>query len=365
MRDTTKVQHRPQLHLDWIDTDALEIVKRLQKEGFKTYLVGGCVRDLLAGIHPKDFDIVTTAHPEEVRRFVRQAYIIGRRFRLVLVKRYDKQFEVATFRREALPEELEQEDISPDNLFGSEEEDARRRDFTLNALFYDPVNHDVIDYCGGLKDIEERVIRVIGDPEIRIKEDPIRILRAIRLSHKLKFVIDPELRAAIKHHCTEIARSVLPRKREEILKILRLHDPAMCFHELYDLDILRYLSPTLNKVYENPEQLVDLEAYLHKLPEIVDNTSNPTELFAGLLLAYYRAVYAPDPDHAPNPAELLEDENMKVFMRDELGMSNLEQRVFVKSLLLQPTLKNVEKVKQRGERRQLSILAFATHFKKC
>ncbi len=119
MRDTSLGLHRPKLHMDWIDPDALDVVKRLQKAGFKTYLVGGCVRDLLAGIHPKDFDIATTAQPEEVRRVIRQSYVIGRRFRLVLVKRDRKQFEVATFRRDAKAEELEQEDISPDNLFGT------------------------------------------------------------------------------------------------------------------------------------------------------------------------------------------------------------------------------------------------------
>jgi len=126
-----QVKSRPQLSRQWIDPHALDIVKRLQAADFTTYLVGGCVRDLLAGIPPKDFDIATTAHPEDVRQVIRQAYIIGRRFRLVLVKRDHKQYEVATFRRDPKPEELADENLSPDNLFGTEEEDAKRRDFTL------------------------------------------------------------------------------------------------------------------------------------------------------------------------------------------------------------------------------------------
>jgi len=356
MRSTSKGHLRPKLALDWIDPDALDIVKRLQRAGFKTYLVGGCVRDLLAGIHPKDFDIATTALPEEVRRVIRQSYIIGRRFRLVLVKRDGKQFEVATFRRDPSPEELAQEDISPDNLFGTPEEDARRRDFTLNALFYDPVENQIIDYSGGLVDIENRIISCIGDPEIRIKEDPIRILRAIRLSHKLKFVIDSKLRGAIHHHCSEIARSVLPRRREELLKVLRLYDPTLCLHEFYDLNILKYLLPTLHEVYENPDQLAEFETYLHKLHDIVPNPDNPADLFGGFLYSYYRAVHAQNPDFDDHPINFENDPKVKHFLRDELGMSNFEQRVFLKSLSLQPILRNVERIRQRGERRQNSIV---------
>jgi poly(A) polymerase len=357
MRDTSLGQHRPKLHMDWIDPDALDVVKRLQKAGFKTYLVGGCVRDLLAGIHPKDFDIATTAAPEDVRRVIRQAYVIGRRFRLVLVKREGKQFEVATFRREATAEELSQEDISADNFFGTEEEDAKRRDFPINALFYDPVENDIVDYCGGLKDIEDRVISCIGDPEVRIKEDPIRILRAIRLSHKLKFKIHPDLRAAILRHSSEVSRSVLPRRREEILKILRLYDPTACLHELFDLDILKHLSPTLNSVYENPEKLEEFEGYLHKLHELVRNNENPAELFGGLLLAFYRAVYAPDPEQDFNPMDLVDDPVAKKLFRDELGMSNFEQRVFIKALALQNTLRSVDRIRTRGERRQFAVIS--------
>ncbi|MGZ3743745.1 MAG: poly(A) polymerase, partial [Pseudobdellovibrionaceae bacterium] len=160
---------KPHLHEDWIDPYARDIVRILQDEGFETYLVGGCVRDLLAGIHPKDFDIATNAHPNQVRRKIPQAYVIGKRFRLVLVRRGDQQFEVATFRRAISAEELEdsEAEIIGDNYFGSCEEDAKRRDFTVNALFYDPIQQKILDYCEGLKDVENRTLRMIGDSVVR------------------------------------------------------------------------------------------------------------------------------------------------------------------------------------------------------
>ena len=196
---------KPHLHADWIDPDARSIVDRLQRAGHPTYLVGGCVRDLLAGIHPKDFDIATSAHPEQVRKLIRGSYIIGRRFQLVLVKRGDTQFEVATFRRMALPEEINPNETSySDNFFGTPQEDAQRRDFTINGLFYDPIKDELIDYVGGIKDIELGLIRMIGDPDIRLKEDPIRILRAIRLSHKLRFSIEQKLRESIERNSASI-----------------------------------------------------------------------------------------------------------------------------------------------------------------
>ena len=140
------ITEQPRLHQDWINPHAFGIVKALQKHGHTTYLVGGCVRDLLLGIHPKDFDIATSAKPEEVRKIIYRAYLIGRRFRLVLVRRDDTQFEVATFRRMLSDEELESEDIEGDNMFGTPEEDACRRDFTINGMFYDPIAGELIDF---------------------------------------------------------------------------------------------------------------------------------------------------------------------------------------------------------------------------
>ena len=152
-------RQKPQLNQKWINHHAFGIVKALQSQGHETYLVGGCVRDLLLGIQPKDFDIVTDAKPNEVRKIIRNAYVIGKRFRLVLVKRNEHQFEVATFRRNIREDEDPADLPSGDNIFGSPKEDANRRDFTINAMFYDPVNEKLIDFSQGLTDLDDGIIR--------------------------------------------------------------------------------------------------------------------------------------------------------------------------------------------------------------
>ena len=256
-----EVTHEPHLHQDWIDPHAFGIVKALQKAGHQTYLVGGCVRDLLLNLHPKDFDIATMAHPPQVRRLIYNSYVIGKRFRLVLVKREDLQFEVATFRREVNPEEFPEGAPPGDNVFGSPDEDAKRRDFTINGLFYDPVAAKLIDYVNGMTDIQSRVLRMIGDPEVRLREDPIRILRALRFSHKIGFSISPELRDAIQRHANSLELSVLPRKREEILKILRLKNPDLVFLEAFDLGVLKFVLPTLHSFLETPQNAEILSVF--------------------------------------------------------------------------------------------------------
>ena len=164
-----------------IDDDALKVLYRLKNAGFLGYLVGGGVRDLLLARKPKDFDISTDAHPPQVKKLFRNCFIIGRRFRLCHVRFGRKVIEVSTFRRQAEPEEGETL-IRRDNTFGTPEEDAFRRDFTVNALFYDVATFSIIDYVGGLEDVQQKVIRTIGDPVVRFREDPVRMLRAVSLA---------------------------------------------------------------------------------------------------------------------------------------------------------------------------------------
>ena len=164
-----------------IDPDALKVLYRLKNHGFTAYLVGGGVRDLLLGRRPKDFDIGTSAHPQQVKKLFRNCFVIGRRFRLCHVRFGRKVVEVSTFRRQAQAEEGDTL-IRRDNTFGSPEQDAFRRDFTVNALFYDIATFSVIDWVGGLPDLEARVIRTIGDPALRFREDPVRMLRAVALA---------------------------------------------------------------------------------------------------------------------------------------------------------------------------------------
>src|SRR5688500_46101 len=204
-----------------IDADALKVLYRLHQNEYVAYLVGGSVRDLLLGRRPKDFDIGTSAHPYQVKKLFRNCWIIGRRFRLAHVRFGPKTIEVATFRRmvsaaelaaaDAAAEEPDpgQDDLSADardrlvhrdNTFGTPEEDAFRRDFTINALFYDIGTFSIIDYTGGLQDLRDGLVRSIGDPTERFQEDPVRMLRAVAMAARLDFTIDPPIDAAIAAH---------------------------------------------------------------------------------------------------------------------------------------------------------------------
>lgn len=229
-----------------IDADALKVLYRLKNNGFVAYLVGGGVRDLLLERQPKDFDIGTSAHPQQVRRLFRNCFIVGRRFRLAHVRFGRKVVEVSTFRRAAEPEGGDTL-IHRDNTFGTPEEDAFRRDFTVNALFYDIANFSVIDWVGGLEDLRARVIRTIGDPAVRFREDPVRMLRAVALAARLDFTIDPDTAEAVRHLRGEIVRSSSARILEEFYKILRQGRSRRTFEMLHDYGLLAYLLPEADR----------------------------------------------------------------------------------------------------------------------
>ncbi len=257
-----------------IDPDALKVLYRLHEHNYIAYLVGGSVRDLLLQRRPKDFDIGTSAHPHQVKKLFRNCWIIGRRFRLAHVKFGAKTIEVATFRRHVKADEtLSDETADPlaetlmdpvdgddrrrrraedhlihrDNVYGTPEEDAFRRDFTVNALFYDIGTFSIIDYTGGLQDLDARLIRSIGDPEVRFLEDPVRMLRAVVLAARLEFAIDPESVDAITRHKHEIARSAPPRLLEEYFKILRSGHATQAFRQLHEVGLLREITPELEE----------------------------------------------------------------------------------------------------------------------
>ncbi|PYQ17003.1 MAG: hypothetical protein DMF80_02450 [Acidobacteria bacterium] len=235
-----------------IDPEALKVLYRLKNHGFVAYLVGGGVRDLLLGRRPKDFDIGTSAHPQQVKRLFRNCFIIGRRFRLCHVRFGRKVVEVSTFRRQAAPEEGDPL-IRRDNAFGTPEEDAFRRDFTVNALFYDIATFSVIDYVGGLEDLERRTIRTIGDPGVRFREDPVRMLRAVALAARLDFSIDPDTVEAIRFLRGEIVKSSPARVLEEFYKILRQGAARRTFEMLHELGLLAYLLPSADEAVARGE----------------------------------------------------------------------------------------------------------------
>ena len=349
-----EVSHKPRLHQDWIDPHAFGIVKALQRAGFESYLVGGCVRDLLLGLHPKDYDIATLAQPKQIKNLIYNSYIIGRRFLLVLAKRDSQQYEIATFRKETKAEEaLPDVEVAPlgDNTFGTPEEDAKRRDFTINALFYDPVRNDLIDFVEALKDIETRTLRMIGDPDVRLVEDPIRLLRALRFAHKLELGLEENLRISMQRNASSIANSVLPRKREEILKLLRLHEPFLAFAEAFDLGILEFLSPYLHAIFLNDTYRENFEFYLNQFRELIVENFEPQHLLSWLVLA---CAYATCEGEWPSSAQM-RAENMQNFIRNEIGMFKLEQSFLGHTLQLSGMLQKTALLKKRGPRRLMSI----------
>lgn len=352
-------EQKPRLAVQWIDPEALRIVDKLQSAGHTTYLVGGCVRDLLLGIYPKDFDISTTAHPQQVKRLVPYSYIIGRRFRLVLVKRGDQQFEVSTFRKLNIPGEDDQEvpaDTGPimdDNEFGTPEDDALRRDFTVNGLFYDPSSGDLIDYVGGLEDIKSGHIKMIGDPYRRLEEDPIRILRALRMAHKVKFTLESELRKAMSEKANTLGLTVLPRRREETLKWLRLPKPSLVFLEAYDLGVLEYLLPSLNQQFFSSKFMDLFLFHLDQMAEYHSHQSTPKELFTSLLFAYELA-YQEVESQGPHQ-DILLDPLLGQMMRNELGMFKYEQHDIAQAFQMLKMFPKLQDFKKRSRHRQQSF----------
>lgn len=227
-----------------IDPDAISIIQRLLNAGFDAYLVGGSVRDLLLKKHPKDYDISTSARPEQIKRlFSRQCILIGRRFRLAHIRFGHKIFEVSTFRTGENDSDL----IVQDNAWGTPEEDVLRRDFTINGLFYDPTTHSIIDYVGGWEDIHKRLLKTIGDPHIRFKQDPVRMIRLLRFKSRINFDIDTDSQQALQMLNQEITKSSPARILEEMLRMLESGYAKPFFALMQENGLLKLLFPSLAK----------------------------------------------------------------------------------------------------------------------
>ena len=257
-----------------VPENVLKVLYRLDRSGYRAYLCGGSVRDLLMNRTPKDFDVVTDAHPNEVRRLFRNSRIIGRRFRLVHIIFQDQVVEVATFRREpdravAAPEDPESEDflITDDNTFGSPLQDARRRDFTINALFYNIADFTVIDYVNGMDDLREGRVRVIGDPDLRFREDPVRMMRAIEFASRLGFEIEEATYQGILRHRGDILKASPPRVSEEILELLRRGWSRGAIRLMVDTALLEPLLPEIYNAIRG-----ERAPYFWKMLEVLDRT---------------------------------------------------------------------------------------------
>ena len=268
---------------------AISIVKELQEKNFQAYLVGGCVRDLLCGLEPKDFDIATNATPEQVRKIFKASRIIGKRFKLVHIFNRSELIEVATFRSGEDSSNIgslvkdQSGKILRDNIWGTLEEDTYRRDFTVNALYFCPITQKIIDHNDGIKHIHEKKIVSIGDPQKRFSEDPVRSLRAIRFSNKLNFKIDQEIKAAIYDKGGLLSSISNARLFDEFCKIFLNGIAEKNFNKLTTFGLNQYLigaTPNVNKFTNN----LIIEALRNTDKRILNNQSvTPGFLIAALL----------------------------------------------------------------------------------
>ena len=284
-----------------ISNAALKVLYRLDEAGYRACLVGGGVRDVLLGKQPKDFDIATDATPDQVRGLFRNCRLIGRRFRLAHIHFGREVIEVATFRSHAADsDKTELNDdgrILRDNTFGSIEDDALRRDFTVNALYYDIRDFSVLDYANGLRDIEQKTLKLIGDPATRYAEDPVRMLRAIRFAAKLEFNIEASAAQAIYEQGYLLKDIPSARLYDEVLKIFHSGHALRAYQMLRDFELFQYLFPALDKYLksEPAEAMLDFieQALVNTDTRVIqDKPVSPAFIFASLLwpLVHQRAI---------------------------------------------------------------------------
>jgi len=308
------------------------VLNRLKDAGYASLLVGGCVRDLLLGREPKDFDVVTDARPEEIKKVCHNARLIGRRFRLAHVRFGRDIIEVATFR--AAPAMDDSEPSAHDNnIFGTREEDARRRDFSVNALYYDISDRSIIDYVGGVADLESGVLRMIGDPTRRYREDPVRMLRAVRFAAKLGFRIDHETAAPIRELGSLLLQVSPARMFEEVLKLFHGGYAVETYEMLRTFGLFRYLFPLTDESLASEEQhfprtLVPLALTNTDTRVTADKPVTPAFLFAALLWEPVRLKSAARQAHGMRSQEALERAAEEV-LRDQLTHVMIPKRFSV------------------------------------
>ncbi|MDK2122806.1 polynucleotide adenylyltransferase PcnB [Parachitinimonas caeni] len=278
-------QRRHGLHRDGIDSCALKVTDRLHESGFEAYVVGGAVRDLLLGKHPKDFDVATNATPEEIHRLFRRSRIIGRRFRLVHVMFGDEIIEVSTFRGGGETVTDETGRVIRDNAWGNQEDDAKRRDFTVNALFYDPAREEIIDFHGGVEDLKRKKLVMIGPPAQRYREDPVRMLRAVRLAAKLGLDIDGATRKPIREHAKLLENVPAARLFDEMLKLLFSGQSWGALMQLREEGLHHGFFPLLDSILANPQGTQFLKLALENTDARIrdDKPVSAGFLFAALL----------------------------------------------------------------------------------
>ena len=308
-----------------MDPDALKVLYRLIRNGYTSYLVGGGVRDLLLGRVPKDFDVVTNARPRQIRKLFRNSFLVGRRFRLVHVKFGGNVIETSTFRRrpdenlENLNENLYR---NADNTFGTPEEDAWRRDFTINALFYDIRTYAIVDHVGGLEDLAQGIVRSIGDPVVRFQEDPVRMVRAIRFASRLGFKMERKAYQAIRQQRELVRHVPPPRLLEEVLRLFPFGTGENAFRLLRRTKILVELFPEISDFLDRGGRETRLFwAHMEGLDKHTETTRDgphPQLLFAVLmyapLLEGLRREGIESGSHAPIARQILDPVSVRFRM---------------------------------------------------
>ncbi|MDR2196113.1 MAG: polynucleotide adenylyltransferase PcnB [Gallionellaceae bacterium] len=340
-----------------ISSAARRVTDGLQAAGYSAFVVGGAVRDLLLGRHPKDFDVATDATPEEVRRVFRRSRIIGRRFRLVHVIFGEETVETSTFRRMVDAEDAQTDEhgrLLRDNEFGDQEQDAARRDFTANALFYDPATQEIFDYHDGYADIRAKILRMIGDPATRYREDPVRMLRAVRLSAKLGLKLDAATAAPIASMKNLLDNVPQARLLDEMLKMLLSGHAVECIKKLRAMNLHHGLLPMLDVILEQPQGehfvLLALKNTDQRVRE--DKPVSPAFLFAALLWHEVIAAWKARQEAGVRPVPALHEAMDEVLdrQREQLAIPHRHDAVMKEIWLMQP------RFEQRGGQRPLRML---------
>ncbi len=301
-------QREHQIDLRLVSRNAIKVCEVLQDKGYQAYIVGGAVRDLILGHEPKDFDVATNATPEKVRSLFRRARIIGRRFRLVHVVFGSEIIETSTFRAAGEQITDEQGRILNDNVFGDIKSDAERRDFTLNALYYDPVKQEVIDYHNGVNDLRKRIVRIIGDAEKRYREDPVRMLRAVRFASKLDATLEKDTHLPIKSLSHLISNVPDSRLFDETFKLLTCGNAMTCLQQLRAEGLHQGVLPLLDIVLKQAGGQEFIELTLARTDHRIRSNKHVSAsfLYAALLWplvqAYQKEEFRKNPDIPPVPA---------------------------------------------------------------
>jgi len=270
---------------DAISNGARRVCESLRDAGFEAHVVGGAVRDLILGVVPKDYDVATNATPDQVHKVIRRSRLIGRRFKLVHALYGDEIVEVSTFRAETPSETDEHGRVLRDNVYGNREQDAARRDFTINALYYDPATEQVLDYHKGVADLKKKLVRVIGDPETCFREDPVRMLRAVRFAAKLDFQIEPKTRSPITKMASLIENVPAARLFDEMQKLLLSGHAYASVHRLRKEGLHHGMLPLLDIILEQPlgEKFINLALQQTDERVRLDKGVSPAFLLAALL----------------------------------------------------------------------------------